>query len=243
MCCCQKTAYQNSIESDCMSNNHFENPLLKPSKGTAIKRSDYEKLWDMLRHAEDGIIVRDVPRTIPSISYDKAKAWLAALDSAGYVSRKQIKLTRKLPTYRYTLIRDIGQEPPRIDSKGAARGQSMNEVVWRTARILKTFNANQIIASGNTPDMVLKPSGVRQYLRQLYLAGYLQLRVAGQAKQLAVYQLLHDTGPKAPQVKRGKKVYDGNLDMIVYDPETPLPPSHQAEKDTAKQTNKGARHA
>ena len=68
---------------------------------------------------------------------------------------------------------------------------------------------------------------------------------ARQAKQLAVYQLLHNTGPKAPEIQRGKKVYDGNLGMIVYDPEKPLPPSHEAEKNNseqAKKAKKGGRY-
>lgn len=85
------------------------NPLLSVSNPRPIVRSDYEQLWDMLRASTDGVTIRDVPRTIPSINYGKAKAWLGALNSAGYVSREQISLTRNLPTYRYQLIRDIGQ--------------------------------------------------------------------------------------------------------------------------------------
>ncbi|WP_199508595.1 MULTISPECIES: hypothetical protein [unclassified Psychrobacter] len=219
------------------------NPLL--ATRTDIVRSDYEKLWDMLRTAEDGVIISDVARTIPTINYDKAKAWLSALMCAGYVSREQIKLTRKLPTYRYLLTRDIGQTPPRIDAKGAPKPVSVGEAVWRTIRIIKTFNANQVIASGSTPERPLNSASVRQYLKELYNAGYLQIRQAGQAKQLAVYQLLHNTGPKAPEIQRGKKVYDANLGMIVYDPEKPLPPSHEAEKNNseqAKKAKKGARY-
>lgn len=254
MCC----RCQNSLESNCQNhtcqNSHSKksdcqngmtihsNPLLSVSNPRPIVRSDYEQLWDMLRASTDGVIIRDVPRTIPSINYDKAKAWLGALNSAGYVSREQISLTRNLPTYRYQLIRDIGQKPPRIDSKGAPKPPSVNEAIWRTIRILRTFNANQIIASGSTPELVLNVASVRQYLRHLHSAGYLQVRQAGQAKQLAIYQLIHNTGPKAPEIQRGKKVYDGNLGLVVYDPAKPLPPSHEAEKNNSKHAKKGASH-
>lgn len=239
MCC----RCQNSLESNCKNGMAIHsNPLLSASNPHTIVRNDYEKLWDMLRATADGVTIRDVARTIPSINYDKAKAWLGALNSAGYVSREQIDLTRNLPTYCYQLIRDIGQKPPRIDSKGAPKPPSVNEAIWRTIRILRTFNANQIIASGSTPELVLNIASVRQYLRHLHSAGYLQVRQAGQAKQLAIYQLIHNTGPKAPEVQRGKKIYDGNLGLVVYDPAKPLPPSHEAEKNNSKQAKKGASH-
>lgn len=239
MCC----RCQNSLESDCKNGMTIHsNPLLSVSNSHTIVRNDYEKLWDMLRATADGVTIRDVARKIPSINYDKAKAWLGALNNAGYVSRKEISLTRSLPTYRYQLIRDIGQKPPRIDSKGAPKPPSVNEAIWRTIRIITTFNANQIIVSGSTPELVLNIASVRQYLRHLHSAGYLQVRQAGQAKQLAIYQLIHNTGPKAPEVQRGKKIYDGNLGMVVYDPAKPLPPSHEAEKNNSKQAKKGASH-
>lgn len=239
MCC----NCQNSLESDYKKGLTINsNPLLSVSNSRIIVRSDYEKLWDMLRASVDGIIIRDVPRTIPTINYDKAKTWLGMLLSAGYVSREQISLTRKLPTYRYQLIRDIGQKPPRIDSKGSPKPPSVSETIWRTIRILKTFNANQIIASGSTPELVLNIASVRQYLRHLHSARYLQVRQAGKAKQLAIYQLIHNTGPKAPEVQRGKKVYDCNLGLVVHDPAKPLPPSHQSDKTNSKQAKKRAGH-
>ncbi|WP_131669803.1 hypothetical protein [Psychrobacter pygoscelis] len=232
MCCCQPTINTGCIDlatkkSRSTSHCYFNNELLNSAQTHAIVRSEYEQVWDMLRTQTDGITIRDIPRTVTGVSYYKAQAWLLTLLEAGYVHRQEISRKFKLPTYRYTLARDIGQQPPNLDSHGQPRPPSMNEVVWRTARILQTFNANQILASGSTPELTLKLSAVRQYLRQLYLAGYLELREPGRSKKLAVYRLRVNTGPKPPQIKRGKKVYDANLGLIVFDPQTPLPPSHQ----------------
>ncbi len=263
MCCCQKsTEKQTDINAcavpvgDCthcakqcnkQSNdvkNYFDNPLLNNTNATPIVRSDYEQMWDLLRAESGGILIKTVPRTIPTISYDKAKAWLKALELAEYVLVTDISAMNAVcATYRYQLVRDIGQQPPRIDSKGQVKPPQSSDLIWRTLRILKNANAHQIVASGSTPELTLKISNVRQYLRALYLAGYLKADSTRHSRALAGYQLIKNTGPKAPQVKRGKKVYDANLGIIVYDPGTALPPAHQAETDQSKQKQAAKKRA
>lgn len=243
MCCMKTNQNLNSghcTRSDCNQSdtmqNYFENPLLEPISGAPIVRSEYEQMWDLLRAEGDGVLIKTVPRTIQSISYDKAKAWLKALVLAGYVeATEETPMNAVCATYRYKLIKDIGQQPPQIDGKGRIKPTAANDLIWRTLRILKNCNAHQIIASGSTPETLLKISYVRQYLRALYLAGYLKAMPLRHPRALASYQLIKNTGPKAPEVQRGKKIYDGNLGLIVYDPATPLPPAHQKEAEQSKQ--------
>lgn len=252
MCCCQQSNHQNVIEGDCMAAvpakyGYKRNPVLNNKKlpKQAIRNVE-EQVWDIVRRSEKGLSVRDVRRqVVGEISYYRVKAWLDKWKAAGYVARTAD--TSTYPTvYLYEVIHDCGQQPPKVDGKGIAKKPSANEVIWRTARILKSFNARQIIASANDGDTTLNERAISQYLLSLYDAGYITWTNTDDTQSLAQYLLTVNTGPKAPEIRRGKKVYDGNLGMIVYDPETPLPPSHQAELDKRKNNNKnskkGVRH-
>lgn len=240
---------QNSIESDCLnakSSNNFSqsyhrNPNLLEALPTVPLRTVNEQIWDMLRANSKELLVSDVCQKV-DVSFSKAKSLLSSWVASGHVRRYQaINPKTKCPQKAYELLRDCGQEPPQVDGKGKPKTCSGNELVWRTLRILKLCNANQIIASATDATVTLNIRTVRQYLRQLHMAGYLVMIEQAQG-QLAVYRLIHNTGPRAPEVKRGKKIYEGNLGLIVYDPEKPLPPSHQAEKNKSKQAKKVIDH-
>jgi hypothetical protein len=257
MCCCQKTTDQ-TIQGGCMDAipakyAYKRNPVLdatKPPKQPI--RNMEEQVWDIARTSEKGLSVRDVRRqVVGEITYYRVKAWLDKWQAAGYVARTAD--TSTYPTvYLYEVTHDCGQKPPQVDGHGAPKKQSGVDIIWRTARILKRFNARQIIASANDGDTTLNERAVSQYLLSLYDAGYMTWTNTADTQSLAQYLLTVNTGPKAPEIQRGKKVYDGNLGMIVYDPETPLPPAHQNEVERskqkqaaraqAKQAKKGARH-
>lgn len=241
MCCCQKSNHQNAIEGDCMAAipakfAYKRNPILDTKKQPKQPiRNIEEQVWDIVRKSETGLSVRDVRhQVVGEITYNRVKAWLDKWQAAGYVARTAD--TSTYPTvYLYEVIHDCGQKPPQVDGNGTPKKQSGNEIVWRTARILKNFNARQVIASANDGDTQLNEKAVRQYLLHLYDAGYITWVNADDTQALAQYVLTVNTGPKAPEVQRGKKVYDGNLGIIVYDPKTALPPAHQNEVDQSKQ--------
>ena len=144
--------------------------------------------------------------------------WLKGWIAGGYI--KVIGLKRP---YQNLIIRDIGQEPPRVDSLGKPIAMPLNESVWRAMRIQKTFNARQLVASTSA---VLHINTVRTYLRQLAMAGYLK-EVCVEQGLLTTYQLMENTGCKPPQILKRKSVYDANLGIIVYDPK----PQNQKETD------------
>lgn len=223
--CCQST------ESDCMTQSYFKNPNLLQAKPAVPLRTVDEQVWDMLRANREQLLVSNVIDKV-DVSYFKAKALLNSWKKSGHARRYQtINPKTKCPQQAYELLLDCGQEPPQVDGKGLPKSCSGNELIWRTLRILKVCNANQIVASATD---VLNIKTVRQYLRQLHMSGYLMM-VDAPRGVLATYRLMHDTGPRAPQVKRGKKIYDGNLGIVVYDPETKLPPSHRQEDAVSKQ--------
>lgn len=240
MCCMKTNQNLNSghcIGSDCnhssMPAYHRNSNLLHAAPTVPLRLLD-EQVWDLLRVPDASVTVSGICDSI-DISYYKAKSLLDSWIKSGHAKRTQgtnPKTSR--PQYAYEIVRDCGQEPPQVDGKGDAKACSGNELVWRTLRILKVCNANQIADCATDSMATLNIRAVRQYLRQLHIAGYLMM-VDAPRGQLAVYRLMHDTGPRAPEVQRGKKIYDGNLGLMVYDPETPLPPSQQLEASQSKQ--------
>lgn len=199
-------------------------------------------MWDIARTAQAKFTVHEVRRQVKGeITSGRVRAWLDKWQAAGYVVRT-VDNSKHPPTYLYEVINDCGQQPPQVDNQGRFKKQSTQDIVWRTVRILKNFNARQIIASANDGETTLNEKAVRYYLFHLHDAGYITCLNADDNQTLAQYRLTVNTGPKAPEVQRGKKIYDGNLGMVVYDPEIPLPPSHQAEKDNSRQAKKGRGH-
>lgn len=259
MCC----RCQNLLESECKnimkSTNlpskfsYKRNPILdaaKPPKRPV--RSIEEQVWDIARATQERFTVRDVRRqAVAEITYDRVRACLDKWHAAGYIARI-VDTNIYPPTYLYEVINDCGQQPPQVDNHGQLKKQSTQDIVWRTVRILKKFNARQIIASANDGETKLNEKAVRYYLFHLHDAGYITWLNADDNQTLAQYILTVNTGPKAPEIKRGKKVYDGNLGIVVYDPAIQLPPSHrqeeevskqkQAEKKRSKQAKKERRH-
>lgn len=248
MCCCQK-----SIETDCKNimkksdstskTSYKRNPMLEGAKlPKSPVRNIEEQVWDIARSVTAGFTVRDVLDTLTGeIKPDRVRSFLDKWRVAGHVART-VDNSIYPPTYRYEVIKDCGQQPPRVDNKGCAKKQSTQDIVWRIARILKNFNARQIIASANDGVTVLNEKAVRYYLFHLHDSGYITRLNADDNQTPAQYRLTVNTGPKAPEIKRGKKVYDANLGIIVYDPKTPLPPAHQSDIKPNKNMKKGARH-
>lgn len=216
-----------------MTQNYRKNSHLLQAMRTVPLRNGTEQVWDMLRTPDVSVTISNICKDI-DISYYKAKSLLGSWIKSGHAKRTQStnpKTSR--PQYVYEIVRDCGQQPPQVNLQGIEVQSPYNEICWRSIRILKTFNANQLV-----PDSLVKLNTIKQYLRQLHMAGYLMM-IESEVGQLAVYRIMYDTGPKAPEIRRGKKIYDGNLGLIVYDPETPLPPSHQLKSKQFKSKKKG----
>ena len=177
-------------------------------KPSAPVRNMREQVWDILRQGK-GVTTTEICEQVNEANRKQIEYWLKGWIAGGYI--KVIGLKRP---YQNLIIRDIGQEPPRVDSLGKPIAMPLNESVWRAMRIQKTFNARQLVASTSA---VLHINTVRTYLRQLAIAGYL-MEVSKEQGMLITYKLMQDTGCKPPQILKNKAVYDANLGIIVYDP-------------------------
>lgn len=227
-CCCTKDIELTPSVGVAMSNTMQakQNQQSKPwqrnpafdFKPSAPVRNMREQVWDILRQGK-GVTTTEICEQVNEANRKQIEYWLKGWIAGGYI--KVIGLKRP---YQNLIIRDIGQEPPRVDSLGKPIAMPLNESVWRAMRIQKTFNARQLVASTSA---VLHINTVRTYLRQLAMAGYLK-EVCVEQGLLTTYQLMENTGCKPPQILRGKKVFDQNLGIIVYDPK----PQNQNQEET-----------
>ena len=118
----------------------------------------------------------------------------------------------------YQLIKDCGVQAPRLRKDGSVVTQGRgNENLWRTMKILKVFNWEQLACVASLPELVIKPATAKRYVMALYHAGYLTCIRESQPGVKAVYCFnpSMSTGGRAPLIQRNGDLYDPNLGRIV----------------------------
>ena len=107
--------------------------------------------------------------------------------------------------------RDAGVDAPRLSDDGQPLKCPVTEALWRTMRILKTFDLDSLTAHVNMTHPVSR-SMAKVYAQHLEAAGY--LKNTGNARKKS-FVLLKNTGSKAPQLLAVREVYDPNINEIV----------------------------
>lgn len=88
--------------------------------------------------------------------------------------------------------------------------------MWTVMRRLRQFSPTDLAAHSNAGGVEVTIEQARAYARALMAAGYLKVRVTAQpGVREAVYQLIGNTGPRAPVVKRVSGVFDPNERSFV----------------------------
>lgn len=182
--------------------------LMGTLKTTTAKRLPEveRRAWEFaLRHEAFGYA--EVSSEI-MISMDAATALVRKWQDEGRVrvqrggsgnSRKIFELT---PEYR---------EP-----KG--RAPQICQQLWNGMRGLKTFTPVDL-ASHCREDLRVVVQEASAYCQQLLRAGYLRVvRTAVPGKRDATYQLVRNSGPRAPREKRIVAVWDPNESIYAYIP-------------------------
>lgn len=83
--------------------------------------------------------------------------------------------------------------------------------MWRAMRRLPNFTPTDLAAHANAGGVEVTVDRARAYCRSLMDAGYLKVReTAIPGKRQARYQLIRNTGPQAPVVRRVSGVEDPN---------------------------------
>lgn len=95
-----------------------------------------------------------------------------------------------------------------------ARSPQMN--MWTAMRQLKSFSPRELAAHGSTEEAPVTLEVAQDYCRALLGAGYLVVaRKAVPGKQLAIYRLVKNTGPRPPREKRVRAVIDDNTEAVT----------------------------
>jgi hypothetical protein len=172
------------------------------------------QIWIVIRalHRQDAVMtpasIRAVLVAPPENALEIIRAYLKALEAAGIVER-----IGDPGEHRYRLLRDEGVEAPRVrpDGRRVAMGQG-REAMWRTMRILtRPWTARELAIHASTEAHPVALQEAQDYAQRLCRAGYLQ-RTAPQTYRLIPARY---TGPKPPQVKRTKQIWDPNLGRVA----------------------------
>lgn len=83
--------------------------------------------------------------------------------------------------------------------------------MWRAMRRLGQFSATDVAAHANAGGIAVSVEETRGYCRKLMSAEYLRVRVTAiPGRREAHYQLINDTGPRAPRTTRLQGLIDPN---------------------------------
>lgn len=169
-----------------------------------------QAVWDVLCSGQGWLDLAAITKQA-DVSETMAKGWLAALQKGGFVEIRTVKAKSGQRKNIFLLIRDAGREAPRLNADGSARADCHEEVMWRTMKILKSFDLPTLNAHlAMTHD--IPQHRVARYVLALEKAGYLKNTGSQRDKQLV---LAKNTGARHPQVIVVTEIYDPNTDEIV----------------------------
>lgn len=176
--------------------------------------TDRERIWSSVRELGqngESFTSADIAR---KTGLDRRKGkigeYLTSLERGGFIRAVS---ERRIGTFlRYTLANDVGVEAPRVNSKGDLLPPSGRNRMWKTMRILGTFTARELAHAASVPGAPIAVGDAEYFCSWLCRGGYLR----GSIKRWAFVPAMN-TGPKAPQILRVKKLYDPNRDAVVYE--------------------------
>lgn len=212
-----------------------------------------ERLWAEIRKQPKDFTAERIAHAA-RMQLDAARDYLRGLMNGGFVEVTAEKIERRnvlftsgkpMPTKHYRLVRDVGAEAPRVTRDGALVTQGgATQAMWTTLRICNVMDFRILAMNATTPECAVEVEAARHYLKMLFAAGYLEVvtpALGGRFGRLAQYRLKShmNTGPKAPQVQRTKRVWDPNLAQVVFQEEPQLNEEHR-EGITTQEVNHAA---
>jgi hypothetical protein len=209
--------------------------MAKAAKGLGRKPIDIaaqarygnqDSIWKTLRaHKKQAFTIGDLISWLLKDGVDNVNDWTVESYLARLVAGKYLKMVKPAPISGkygeavYQLVKDCGHEAPRLRKDGSAVTQGLgNEQMWRTMKVLKAFSPGELAIAASTATVSVKLSTAKSYAAALYRAGYLIVVNKSKPGTQAVYRLLNskNTGPKPPQIQRTKRVFDPNLNAVIW---------------------------
>ena len=171
--------------------------------------TDREKLWAAMRDLRV-FTTRDLALKSHVVRCKgKIREYVDALTRAGIL----VKTPALSPGCfaKFELVRDLGVEAPRVRKDGTAVLDDGQTRMWRAMKILKPFPVRDLPVHASLPGAPVADSTATVYCRWLGAGGYL-VALGGEVPR---WRFVRDTGAKAPQILRVKKLFDPNLGEVV----------------------------
>lgn len=112
------------------------------------------------------------------------------------------------------------RETPRFtrDGRPVAKGLG-NAQMWRSMKMLKVFTARDLALAASTEEAQVSAETAASYAKHLWRAGYLVIARGASRDDQRQYRLIPsgNTGPKAPQIQKVKRVFDPNLGKVMWE--------------------------
>lgn len=151
---------------------------------------------------------------------DTVRGYVASLVRAAYLELvEQRERGGGRPAANVYRLLKAPSEAPRLRRDGTpVEMGGAREQMWRTMRMLGQFTVRDLVVAASTARTPIKESDAKDYLRYLRLAGYLVSQRQALPGGPAVYRLLPGryTGPRPPMVQRVKRVWDPNLNKVMW---------------------------
>jgi hypothetical protein len=174
-------------------------------------KAGYQSAWAVIRKlgefTRQDVIFELSKEFGDNVNADTIKSYIQRLTRGGFVvsaGRKRTNDGHSL--YIYKLIKDIGNTAPRLKRDGSlSLSGAVNESLWRTMKILGTFNLAELQAASSTDTVQPSADSTREYCE------HLRLKRGRYTALTSRY-----TGPQAPIITKVDTVYDQNTRDIVY---------------------------
>lgn len=89
--------------------------------------------------------------------------------------------------------------------------------LWNAMRGLRSFTPTDLAAHACTDLLEVSKDTARAYCQTLLRAGYLKVeRTAIPGRREAIYRLIRNSGPRPPQERRVRAVFDENVGKVVH---------------------------
>ncbi|EGY23939.1 hypothetical protein DA2_3773 [Desulfovibrio sp. A2] len=181
---------------------------LNPSSAHLTAR---ERIWASIRAQTEPWTLATIALTAKA-ERSQVKDYVTGLRAAGIVAA-HTPSPRPGVAATYRLAVDRGVDAPRVRTDGSEVPPSGRARMWRAMKMLRQFSVAELAAQASLPDAPVALGEADHYCHWLARGGY--LLAAGTDRWVFVPG--RDTGPKAPQVLRVKRLLDPNNGVIVYE--------------------------
>ena len=168
-------------------------------------------IWQVIRTLKS-FTVQDIQNYV-DMDHTSIRTYLSQLEAGGFLTSNSPEPFQKKI---FELVKDNGYHRPVLKADGNPKKPSANQRMWMCMKALKKFSYLDVSITAEVPKY-----NAKTYLSFLNRAGYVGVFKEAQppiSPGVYIFKASNDTGPKAPQIRKDKSVYDQNLHKVVWRP-------------------------